>query len=151
MGTTTRRPATPGQGTRRPRTEIDAYDPWTGATDAVMAAARGFRDPVALQAMAVPSGAAKFLDAVAAAFAIMGSESVDTVAIDPKVIGIYDAVAGLIRKTAAEVHDSAAALHRAHQPRIERILDPPRGEHKWDLSVHEGRGFSGQRRGRRRG
>jgi hypothetical protein len=139
-------------GSNGRRVRVDK-SPWQGVVDAAANAAKMFSDPVAMESINAATTAHLAITALGDALSRVGKTSVDTVAIDPKVAAFMENLGEYVKKAAGPTEQVGAAIARAHQPKIDRIEENSPKEKKWDLTVHEGRGFSGQRRrfGRRAG
>jgi DNA-binding protein YbaB len=139
------------QGSNGRRVRVEG-SPWQPIDDACESIKKMIADPVAMEAMNAATTAWMAVRALGMAMNAIGKNNVETVAIDPKVAAFMEALGQYILKAEGPTRDAGDSIRKAHQPKIDRIEEGSPKEKKWDLTVHEGRGFSGQRRfGRRAG
>lgn len=128
--------------------------PWQGVADACQSAAKQFSDPVAMEGMNAATTAYVAIEALGKALSQVGKHTVDTVAIDPKVASYLEELGKYVLAASEPTQQVGASVTRAHQPKIDRILDGDSRERKWDVTVHDGTGHTGAGRhriGRRAG
>lgn len=69
----------------------------------------------------------------------MGATITDHVAIDPRVSPFIEDLGALILSTLPTIRESAAAVRRVHQPKIDWIEGGDPKERAWDVSAHRDR------------
>ena len=122
--------------------------PWQGIVDAAQSAVKQFGDPVAMEGMNAATTAADAVEALGKAFSAVGQTTVENVAIDPKVASLMESLGQYVMNAAKPTRDAAAAIIKAHQPKIDRVVEGSPKERRWDIQAHDGKlgGGTGQRR-----
>lgn len=122
--------------------------PWQGVADACHSAAKQFNDPVAMEGVNAATTAYVAIEALGKALSQVGKHTVDTVKIDPSVAAYLEGLGDYVLKASQPTQEVGAAVVRAHQPKIDRVVEADRREAKWDIAAHSGSGHTG--RGRHR-
>jgi enolase len=124
--------------------------PWQGVADAAQSAAKQFADPVAMEGMNAAATAHHALQAIGDALNKVGQTATDNIAIDPRVAEYMQQLGQYVLKAVQPTQEAGAAIWRAHEDKINRIVEGDRKEENWDISKHRGAHTGRRAVGRRR-
>lgn len=122
--------------------------PWQGVADACQSAAKQFNDPVAMEGVNAATTAYVAIEALGKALSQVGKTTVESVAIHPSVAAYLEELGKYVLAASEPTQQVGASVTRAHQPKIDRVVEGDRREAKWDIAAHQGAGHTG--RGRHR-
>lgn len=120
--------------------------PWSGIEDACSNAARLLGDPTAMDGMNAAATAHQVITALGKALSAVGKTAVDNIAIDPRVAAYMEGLGQYVLKAAQPTEEMGFAITRAHQAKIDRIIEGSPKERKWDIGAHDSGGGGPQRR-----
>lgn len=122
--------------------------PWQGVADACASAAKQFNDPVAMEGVNAATTAYVAIEALGQALSQVGKHTVESVAIHPSVAAYLEELGKYVLAASEPTQQVGASVTRAHSEKINRVVESDRKERKWDISVHDGGGHTGQGRHR---
>jgi hypothetical protein len=125
--------------------------PWQPIEDACDSIVKRLSDPTAMEGMGAAATAHYAITALGKALSNIGKNNVDTIAIDPRVSAYMEGLGQYVLKAAQPTEEVGASIVRAHQSKIDRIVEANPKEMRWDVSANlDGKPVGRHRMGRRR-